>query len=197
MLMSFETPRLSIKILNKEAANLVLSFYEENKVIFEPWEPKRSENFYTLSYQKSSLSMEYHQMLEGKLLRYWVFLKDNPDEIIGSFCFQNFLRGPYQSCCLGYKFGQKHQHLGYAYESIQKGIEVLFEECNIHRIEAFIMPNNHPSIRLIEKLHFIYEGFSFSYAQINGLWTDHRRYSLIHPNDQNLDHLIKYNSFDI
>lgn len=183
MLTSYETKRLALKQLNRDAAGMVLNFYEENKSIFERWEPRRVDNFYTLSYQKASLTAEYHQMLEGKLLRYWVFFKDNPNEIIGSLCFQNFLKGPYQSCSLGYKFSQRHQHNGYAYESTRKSIEVMLNESPIHRIEAFIMPNNLPSIRLIEKLPFAYEGISYSYANINGTWSDHLRYALVNYRD--------------
>ncbi len=183
MMMSFETDRLIVRQLNKDAAALVLNFYAENRDLFEPWEPKRANLFYTLPYQKASLSAEYHQMLEGKLLRYWVFLKDHPEEIVGSFCFQNFLRGPYKSCSLGYKFSGKHLHKGYAYESIHRGLELLFDTLSIHRVEAFIMPDNLPSLRLIERLNFTYEGISYSYANINGVWADHKRYSLINPLD--------------
>lgn len=183
MFPTHETDRLILKILNKDAAPLVLSFYSDNKELFEPWEPKRAANFYTLSYQKASLSAEYHQMTEGKLLRYWIFLKNNPAEIVGSICFQNFLMGPYKSCSLGYKFSNKFCHKGYAYESIRKGIEIMFEDHQLHRIEAFIMPNNQPSMKLIEKLHFNFEGLSYSYANINGTWSDHRRYALINPQD--------------
>ncbi|HKL78892.1 MAG TPA: GNAT family N-acetyltransferase [Mobilitalea sp.] len=179
MHVSYDTPRLTLRPLPKEAAEQVLYFYKDNKSVFEPWEPTRAATFYTLAYQKASLFAEYNLMLQGKLLRYWVFLKDNPNEIIGTFCFQNFLKGPYQSCSLGYKFSKKFHHQGYAYESIHKGIDILLEDHPVHRIESFIMPYNYPSIRLIEKLNFIYEGISYSYANINGNWTDHRRYSFI------------------
>jgi len=180
----YETNRLQMKALNIEFASLVLSFYEDNRFLFEPWEPKRGCNFYTLAYQKASLTAEYNQMAEGKLLRYWVFLKDNPDEIIGSICFQNLLKGPYQTCSLGYKFSHKHLHQGYALESIHKCTEIIFEEYHLHRIEAFIMPNNEPSLRLIDQLFFLCEGISYSYAKINGIWTDHKRYALINPDDK-------------
>lgn len=175
----YETNRLLLKILGKEAAPMILPFYEENKAHFEPWEPQRPDNFYTPFYQKASLSAEYHQIAEGKLLRYWVFEKDHPDEVVGTICFQNFLKAPYLSCSLGYKFAQKYNHQGYAYESIQKGIEIIWDDYKMHRIEAFIMPNNVPSLRLIERLDFIYEGICHSYANIYGEWSDHSRYALV------------------
>ena len=181
---TYETDRLIIKTLNKDAAPMVLTFYRDNKSLFEPWEPKRSFNFYTLSYQKASLTAEQNQMSEGKLLRYWVFIKDNPEEIIGSICFQNILREPYHSCCIGYKFDHKYLHQGYAEESIKKCIEAIFWEHHIHRIEALIMPTNEPSLRLIDRLSFTYEGISYSYARIGGSFMDHKRYSLINPDNR-------------
>jgi len=182
-LYTLNTERLILKALTKDAAPMVLSFYEDNRSFFESWEPGRAENFYTLFYQKASLSAEFNQMTEGKLLRYWIFLKDTPEEIIGSISFQNFLKAPYLSCSLGYKFGHRYTHQGYAFESIQKGIEIIMGEFHIHRIEAFIMPNNVPSLRLIERLSFIYEGISYSYAYINGTWSDHKRYALLNSLD--------------
>lgn len=183
MFSSYETDRLILTTLGRESAPMVLSFYEDNKYHLEPWEPMRSINFYSLHLQKASLTAESNLMAEGKLIRYWVFLKDNPDEIIGSICFQNFLKAPYNSCVLGYKFAQKHCRKGYAYESITKSIEIIWKNYNIHRIEAYIMKNNKPSIRLIQKLNFNYEGICFSFANICGQWRDHIQYSIINPED--------------
>lgn len=185
MIKTYTTDRLVLKVLRKDAAAKVLHFYDSNRSIFEPWEPARSNNFYTLHYQKALLNAEYNLMLDRKLLRYWVFLKENSEEIVGTICFQNFLREPYLSCSLGYKFSSKYHHQGFAYESISKAIQIIFQEKRIHRIEAYIMPNNEPSIGLIEKLNFQYEGISYSYAKINGIWQDHKRYSYINPDDIN------------
>jgi [ribosomal protein S5]-alanine N-acetyltransferase len=179
LIRSLETERLILKTLNKDSAPLVLAFYEDNKTFFEPWEPRRHVSFYTLAYQRAFLTAEHNQIQDGKLLRYWVFLKERPDELIGTVCFQNILREPYHSCSLGYKFSNQHLHQGYATESIQKCIELVFTEAHIHRIDAYIMPNNSPSIRLIERLGFQYEGTCLSFAKISGNWTDHMHYARI------------------
>ena len=181
MAKSYVTDRLILRELGKESAPLVLSFYEENRTFFEPFEPVRSHNFYTLGYQKALLTAEHNQISEGKLIRYWVFCKDQPEELVGTVCFQNILKDPYHSCSLGYKFSQRYLHQGYATESIQKCIDLLFDESQIHRIDAYIMPNNTASIRLIERLSFQYEGTCRSFAKINGNWGDHRHYALINP----------------
>lgn len=178
-MLSIETSRLVLTTLQKDAAEMTLKFYSDNRDSFEPWEPSRPHNFYTLSYQKANLHAEEVQMNEGKLLRYWIFHKDHSNEIIGTVSFQNFLLGPFHSCTVGYKFAEKFQHQGYAYESLNKAIEVLQERNLFHRIEAYIMPNNLPSLRLIHKLYFVLEGVSYSYAKINGKWEDHMRFSYI------------------
>ena len=179
----YETDRLLLRILNRNHAHMVLSFYMENQSVLEPWEPQRDNNFYTQSYQKASLTAESNLMSEGKLLRFWLFKKDHPEEIIGSICFQNMLREPYRSCSLGYKLDYRYQHHGYASEGLIKCIEIAFQEYQLHRIEAYIMENNVPSLNLIKRLGFQYEGLSYSYARIGGCWADHRRYVLINPTD--------------
>ncbi|MGF7144403.1 ribosomal-protein-alanine N-acetyltransferase [Anaerotaenia torta] len=181
MINYYETERLILRQLGKEAAPMVLAFYLENRDQFEPWEPKRSPNFYTLSYQKAFLTAEYNQSAEGKLLRYWAFLKNKPDEIAGSVCFQNILKEPYHSCSIGYKFGGKYQHQGYALECIRRSIELMFSEYHLHRINAFIMQENTPSLQLIKRLSFHYEGTCQAFARINGIWTDHEHYALVNP----------------
>lgn len=178
---SYETNRLILKTLSSDSAPMVLAFYQENKNAFEPWEPLRSNTFYTLAYHSASLTAEHAQMQEGKLLRFWVFLKDYPGEIIGSLCFQRIAREPYYSCSLGYKLAVKHQHKGFAFESIQSAIELIFKDYQLHRIEAHTMPENIASGQLLERLSFQYEGTARGFAFINGNWRDHKQYSLINP----------------
>lgn len=185
MQMTFNTDRLVLNILHPNDADKVLAFYEENREHFEPWEPERDMNFYTLPYQRLSLSIEYNLMQQSKLLRYWVFLKDDVDTIIGSINFYNIVKGSYYTCQLGYKFDHRYNGFGYAYESVKAGMDILFEDQNLHRIEANIMPSNLRSIQLIQKLGFFYEGLAKANIKINHNWEDHIRYAYINPNFAN------------
>lgn len=180
---TYETNRLLLRVLQKEDAARVLAFFLDNRRDFEPWEPQKDNNFYTQAYQKASLTAEKNLISDGKLLRYWIFRKDDPGDIVGSICFQNILHEPYRSCCVGYKLSHRYRNLGYATEALFKCIEIGFKDHHLHRIEAYIMENNEPSLRLIKRLGFQYEGLACSYARINGIWTDHRRYVLINPSD--------------
>lgn len=53
----------------------------------------------------------------------------------------------------------------------------LFER-HLHRIEINVRPENHASLRVVEKLGFRDEGIRERYLHINGRWADHRTFAL-------------------
>ncbi|BDG46028.1 hypothetical protein PspKH34_05890 [Parageobacillus sp. KH3-4] len=61
-------------------------------------------------------------------------------------------RSNLQSCILGYKLDKDEINKGYITEALQKGIEIIFNAYQLHRIEAPIMPRNKASIRVIKKV---------------------------------------------
>lgn len=179
MMMQYETERLILKILTPDKCNSVLRFYRDNRSLFEPLNPVTPENYYTTDYQRSTLAVEYQRFINGKSARYYVFLKSSPSKIIGTFSFTDIKKNFNQSSIIGYRFDSRYHHYGYAVESLQKGIQALFEEEKLHRIEAYIQPENTPSKKLIERLGFQYEGTCFSHTLIQHNWQDMERYSLI------------------
>lgn len=179
MLTYYETDRLILQIISPNYAEQVLNFYENNMDIFEPYEPTRPDNFYTKSYQKALLTCEYNAVIKLQNVRFWVFKKDDPDKIIGTVSFSNIQPYIYSSCNIGYKFDKNYQHQGFALESLNKLIEVIFNDYNLHRIKAYIMPNNIPSKKLIERAGFTLEGIARKNIFIREIWEDHEQYSLI------------------
>lgn len=177
-----ETERLELRVLNEIYASDVLHFLELNKNIFEPFESPKPIGFYTLSYQKESLRAEYKAFLQSKYIRYYVFAKNLPDRIIGTVSFSNFLPFPFDSAVIGYKFDPAFQHKGYATESITTACHMLFTQNNVHRVEAYVLPDNLPSLHLLERVGFEFEGMSRSIINIHGKYRDHHRYALISGN---------------
>lgn len=178
----YETNRLILEVCTPDRCHEVLRFYEDNRKIFEPFDPLYPAQYFTPEYQYSTLAYEYKIFLEQKHIRFYLFEKRNPHKIIGTISFGNIIKGFVNSTVIGYKLDRHYHHRGYAFEALQKGIEIMFFEENIHRINAYIMPNNIPSIKLIQRLYFSYEGIAREYALIQGRWTDHYQYSLInHP----------------
>ncbi|PZE23356.1 MULTISPECIES: GNAT family N-acetyltransferase [unclassified Curtobacterium] len=54
-----------------------------------------------------------------------------------------------------------------------------FRSVGIHRVEICIRPENAPSLRVVEKLGFRYEGLRRRYIHINGDWRDHFCFALV------------------
>lgn len=186
MLFCYESDRLILKVLQQDSARLVLEFYKNNRAIFEPLEPAKDEIFYTEKYQSKLLSAELKNFLSGRSVRFFVFTKDNPNEIIGTVSFNSINRGAFNNCQIGYKFDKGKLHKGYAIESVNKAVQIAILEMNIHRIEAYILPDNEASIKLIKKAGFVSEGMAFKYAKLINGWQDHLRYVYIAPDDTEL-----------
>lgn len=179
MSFSLTTDRLTLKILDSVHAAEVLAFYEKNKSIFDCFEPTRSNNFYTLAFHTSFMEHEYQDIIKGRALRYYIYEKENPSKIIGSVNFSNIVHGPFSRASIGYKLDKDFHGKGYAYEACTAAIEVLFCNYKIHRIDAHVAPNNLPSIKLLERLQFVYEGIEYQGVEVNGSYQDHYRYGLI------------------
>lgn len=179
MQLTYETDRLVLKVLNDSYAFQVLAFLSKNQELFEKYEGEKNENFYTMGYMREMLYAEFNQILKWGSLRYYVYRKENPDQIIGTISLTGFRNRPYQSCNLGYKFDEEFHHQGYAYEALHFLIVHIAPEYHFHRIVAYIELENEASLRLIARLGFTYEGTAREYAWVNGCWKDHRQYSLL------------------
>lgn len=173
----YETERLVLKVLDKSHAPLVLDYYLGNRSFLEEWEPLRDEDFYTIEYQEELLEREMYSFKNGSMLRLWLLKKDERaagnNRIIGTLGFTNIVRGPFLSCYLGYKLDKDEINHGYMTEALRKGIEIMFQDFGLHRVEANIMPKNKRSLRVAEKLGFYNEGLALKYLKINGKWEDH------------------------
>ncbi len=178
MLLKHETNRLDLKVLDAIDAPKVLAFYHENRAHFEAWEFSKSEAFFTLGYHQRGLSLERQAHLRGQLIKFWLFGK-NEETPIGMVGLSHIIRGPFQSCFLGYKIDHRHVNQGYATEAIEKTIEIAFDAYALHRIEAYAMPKNKASMRVLEKTGFVNEGLSKKLLKVNGIWEDHYRYTRI------------------
>lgn len=168
-----ETERLLLRLLDEEHAGLVLDYYQRNAAFLDEWEPARGETFYTREYHAEALKSDRINMEAGRLARFWIFKKDVPGRVIGTIAFSNIVRGAFLSCHLGYKLDGAEINKGYMTEALRKGIEVMFSEHGLHRIEANIIPRNTRSLRVVEKLGFYSEGLAYQYLKINGKWEDH------------------------
>lgn len=178
MLFRIETENLILNVENSDKAKDVLDFYIHNQDLFDCYEPTRPDNFYTEAFHKATLLAEYNDILHSRFLRYYIYLKSNPNKIIGAVNFSNMLYGPFMRTSIGYKLDKDYHKHGYAYEACTAAIDVVFKEYHLYRIEAKVLPTNEASIRLLNRLAFRYEGLEYSAVSIKGVREDLYRYSL-------------------
>ena len=171
--MIYHTERLTLKVLGKSSAQMVLDYYMRNRSFLGEWEPVRSDEFYTRAHHEEQIENDLPLIENKSLLRLWIFKKNDESRIIGSIGFSNIVQGVFLSCFLGYKLDKEEINQGYMTEAIKKGIDIIFNEYGLHRIEANVMPKNQRSLRVTEKLGFYNEGIAQKYLKINGIWEDH------------------------
>lgn len=175
----YETERLLLRILNEENSEQVLDYIVRNKDFFESSEPEREEEFYTINFQAKQLKNDLNYIKSRSMLRLWVFKKDNLNKIIGQVTFYNIVPYAFLSCHLGYKSDKDESGKGFITEAVEEGIKIMFEEYGMHRIEAYVMPTNKASLRVLAKNGFIYEGVAHSFLEVNGVWKDHIHLTLV------------------
>ena len=169
----YETERLLLRTLDCSYVDLTADYYLRNKSFLEEWESAKDEAFYTRQFQQEQLRNDLLRMESGDALRLWIFKKGEEHRTIGCIAFNNIVRGAFLSCHLGYKLDHEEANRGYITEAVRKGIDIMFQEYGLHRIEANIMPRNKRSLRVTEKLGFYNEGLACQYLKINGKWEDH------------------------
>ncbi|MBD8501210.1 GNAT family N-acetyltransferase [Paenibacillus arenosi] len=159
-----------LNVIDETYSKEVLDFVIRNKAFLQPWEIERDADYYSIAYHESLLREEYRKIQEGSLFKVWIYKEDT---IIGSIALSNIVRGAFQSCHVGYRIDEREQGKGIMTEALRAVIDVAFQQLQLHRIEANIMPRNKASMRVVEKLGFVHEGLARKYLKINGAWEDH------------------------
>lgn len=180
MYFQYETERLILKVLDENSAGAVLDFYEAGDPYFGGAEPEHCEEFFTEEYQKRLLRYELDSFISEKMVRYYILRKDNPGRIVGTVSLQNIVRGCF--CCgtVGYKLLEDCTRMGYCTEAVERITRAAFEDGGLHRISAYVQPENKASIRVLERCGYECEGIIRDYVRLRGVWQDHLLYSAVY-----------------
>jgi ribosomal-protein-alanine N-acetyltransferase len=106
-----------------------------------------------------------------------LFVRDG-NRFAGEVSLGNVQRGPFQSAFVGYWIDEAAAGRGYVPEGVVLTLRYAFDELQLHRIEAAIVPRNRPSRRVAEKLGLRDEGVAERLLQIRGVYEDHVRYAI-------------------
>ena len=176
--LALETERLRLSVLRKGEASRVNAYFVKNRDFHKKYSQTHTEDYFTVSMQRKYLAYDYNSFLDGTLVPLWITLKET-GEIIGRVSFFNFAFGGMMSCACGYHLDKDHTGKGYMTEALKGAMAFVFDEYKLHRIEAFIVPDNEPSLNLVKRCGFHYEGRRISYMHINGRYRDHDAFYIL------------------
>jgi ribosomal-protein-alanine N-acetyltransferase len=85
----------------------------------------------------------------------------------------------WRSCVVGYELAPFARGNGYMQEALCAAIEYGFETMQLNRVEAQIHPQNEPSIRILERLGFLREGYQRQAGYWGGAYHDLSQFALL------------------
>ena len=97
---------------------------------------------------------------------------------VGEINLSSIQRGAFQSGYVGYWVDEACAGRNYCPEAVVVLCRFAFVDLGLHRLQISIIPRNHASRRVVEKLGLRSEGIATRYLQINGRWEDHVRYAV-------------------
>jgi ribosomal-protein-alanine N-acetyltransferase len=176
--MRLEDPPTAIRPTAPEDAREQLRLRLANRGHTGPWDPVRDDSFYTEAGQRLELDLDQRSWAAGSAYAFAIVELDAGERLIGRVALSNVVRGPWQNATLGYWIDKDSLGRGHAPRAVRLVLRFAFEHAGLHRVQPAIIPRNHRSVRVAEKVGFRLEGRALRYLKINGVWEDHDVYAL-------------------
>lgn len=141
-----------------------------------PWEPEWPADDLTRASFRNRLRRYASEMRLDQGYPFFVF-RATDRVLIGGVTLSNVRRGVAQAVNLGYWMGEPYARKGYMSAAVAALIPFSHGALGLKRIEAACLPENTASLRLLERLGFVREGYARKYLCIAGKWQDHILYA--------------------
>ncbi|WP_336111434.1 GNAT family protein [Paenarthrobacter ilicis] len=161
---------LMIRPLKVNDAGLLAAAYERNRGHLAPWEPRRSDVFFTREGQEQVVQGKLQQQELGSEMP-WV-ITDGPN-IVGAMTLSGIVHGPFRSANLGYWIDHGLTGRGLATKAVQEVLEMARNGLGLHRVQAATLVHNDASQAVLKRSGFERIGVAPSYLNIAGRWQDH------------------------
>lgn len=106
------------------------------------------------------------------------FIIEYKGELAGQLNVSSIVRGSVSMATIGYWVAERFAGKGLTPTAVALASDYCFFELGLHRVEICIRPENEPSLRVVEKLGFRYEGLRRRFIHIDGDWRDHFCFAL-------------------
>lgn len=145
--------------------------YRVNREHLAPWEPRRSEGFFTEAWQEQNAKDCVADAAAGRSIRFVVVTAD--DEIVGRVNLNNIVRGAFLNADLGYWIDERRQGRGLGSLAVATVIAHARDALRLHRLQAATLLDNAASQTVLARNGFRRIGIAPRYLHIAGEWQDH------------------------
>ena len=175
--MELKGSRHLLRGFTPEDSDELLRLRLENRCFLDPFEPTRTEEFFTGRGQRHEIEQGMRDAAADRAYPFGVFSLDE-GILIGALRLSSVVRGAWHNANLGYFIGREHNGRGAGTEAVGLALRYAFENAGLHRVQAAAMPENRASIRVLEKNSFRREGHALRYLRIAGEWRDHEIFAI-------------------
>ena len=151
---------------------------ERSRAFLTPWEPTWPENDLTRTAFLARMRRYARDVRADAAYPYFIYRRSD-GVLIGGLTLGQVRRGVAQATSLGYWMGEPYAGKGHMTDAVRALAPFVFQTLRLRRIEAACLPNNVASVRLLERVGFVREGYARSYLCIAGEWRDHLLYALL------------------
>jgi [ribosomal protein S5]-alanine N-acetyltransferase len=159
-------------LLRVAALNDAAAFAEaqvRNREHLQPWEPVRTERWFTTAGQEDRLEAQLARFERREVVPWFLF---QGDRVVGAITLTDIVPGPFRSASLGYWIATDQLGKGLATIAVQAVAELADSQLLLHRIEASTLTSNVASQRVLQKAGFAQIGTAPTYLHIAGEWQD-------------------------
>ncbi|MGW6707369.1 GNAT family N-acetyltransferase [Streptomyces sp. NPDC054956] len=167
------------EIRTADAAGLA-DVLDRNRAYMAPYEPRRTEAFYTEAGQLERIEALLEDRDGGRARPYVLIGGGVP---IGAINLNTIVFGALCSAAIGYWVDQAWAGKGVATAALHEVCRVARDEVGLHRVEAGTRTDNLASQRVLAKAGFEQYGLVPRYLHVGGAWQDHRLFHRLFHDD--------------
>lgn len=169
------TPRLTLRAIESADRDGCTLAIAESWDFWMPWFPAQS--------MTASPAEQFEKRLAGSIAgwasgtSYALAAFDQTGRYIGDCSINGVIRGAFQTANIGWALRASAQGQGFAFEMVRATLDWAFASspngAELHRLQAFVQPDNARSIALTTRLGFRQEGIAKAAILLQGEWQDY------------------------
>lgn len=167
---------MELRVLGRHDAELLAASYTKNRAHLAPWEPERSDDFFTTAWHEGEIAQQLAAFSSGASVP---MVLATTTAIVGRVTLSGITHGAFESASLGYWVDEQFTGRGIISAAVRHMVDIARDDVGLHRVQAGTLLHNLASQRVLQMAGFEYFGLAPGYLRIAGQWQDHKLFQKI------------------